>query len=352
MYNLLRYLAQGALIYLLLRIFLNDKLSTVQSLILAIMILVFWIITEISVITTFKNGDFINYFSGNTCSKQIVTPNVENGSCRVVCDSKEDFGNVSSKNEQNASAPVSPPQQGSPVITPAFTPAPMPDIVEPGVTGDSPNSEVQNSEVQNGTVLIGDNTQVDDNRYYWGQQLVRNGNLGYDPKYGYGGAYYEEPSDRTPGNTTKTENQILVDDITLENRKQNVLRHATNSNNYDSRYQEVGPKSEKLKTLANRRRIEGDLDDELPYSDYNHLPVGTGYRSHDYEYGYSYLPPEKWYPLPPRPPICVTDKRCPVCPVYADGAPTDVKEFYTSRRIMPPDLINTDYIDEKLNAGR
>lgn len=121
---------------------------------------------------------------------------------------------------------------------------------------------------------------------------------------------------------------------------------------YETPYQKVGVKSEKHRVYRNRRAIEGPLDDELPYSDYNHLPVAAGYKSKAYEYGYSFLPPEKWYPQPPRPPVCVTEKRCPVCPVTADGTPTDVKEFHESRRVTQPDSINTAYIEDKLNAGR
>jgi len=64
------------------------------------------------------------------------------------------------------------------------------------------------------------------------------------------------------------------------------------------------------------------------------------------------LPPEKWYPQPPRPPICVTNRRSVIAPTYTQGTPVDVKEFHSSRRITPPDLISTDYVNEKLNSGR
>ena len=93
------------------------------------------------------------------------------------------------------------------------------------------------------------------------------------------------------------------------------------------------------------------------YSDYNQLPIAEGYKSRDYEFGYSFLPPEKWYPQPPNPPVCVSEKKCPVCPVVTAGTDgnmtwTDVRDFDKSRRITPPDRINTDYIKDKLNSGR
>lgn len=99
-------------------------------------------------------------------------------------------------------------------------------------------------------------------------------------------------------------------------------------------------------------RAKNDLiNDDMKYTDYNHLPMAQGYDSRNYEYGYSFLPPEKWYPQPPYPPVCVAEKECPVCPINTSGAPTDMKEWNDSRRVMPPDRINTDYIN-KLNAGR
>lgn len=93
------------------------------------------------------------------------------------------------------------------------------------------------------------------------------------------------------------------------------------------------------------------INDELPYTDYNHLPMAESYKTTDFEYGDSYLPPEKWYPTSPFPPVCVTNKRCPVCPVYTTGTPVDVKEWNASRRITPPDNIKIDYITDKLNSG-
>jgi len=104
--------------------------------------------------------------------------------------------------------------------------------------------------------------------------------------------------------------------------------------------------------LDKSRCKKGLIEDELKYSDYSHVPMAEGYDSRDYEYGYSFLPPEKWYPQPPHPPVCVSEKRCPVCPSYTTGTIADLKEFEASRRITPPDVINTEYVTDKLNSGR
>lgn len=99
------------------------------------------------------------------------------------------------------------------------------------------------------------------------------------------------------------------------------------------------------------RQDDDLIDNDMPYTDYNHLPMAVGHDSRDYEYGYSFLPPSQWYPQPPFPPVCVTEKQSPVCPVYTMGTPVDVKEWDDSRKIMPPDRINIDYA-KKLNGGR
>lgn len=99
------------------------------------------------------------------------------------------------------------------------------------------------------------------------------------------------------------------------------------------------------------RSVAGTINDDIPYSDYNTLPMAAQ-NTGSFEYGYSFLPPEKWYPTPPNPPICVTDKRCPVSPIYTNGTNIDLKEWDSCRRITGPDNIKSTYVDNKLNAGR
>jgi hypothetical protein len=99
-------------------------------------------------------------------------------------------------------------------------------------------------------------------------------------------------------------------------------------------------------------RAEADvMKSEMQYTDYNILPI-TKEDSKLYEYGYSFLPPEKWYPTPAHPPVCVSEKRSPVFPITTTGTPVDMKEWDSSRRITPGDVINIDYARDKLNSGR
>ena len=106
------------------------------------------------------------------------------------------------------------------------------------------------------------------------------------------------------------------------------------------------------KEVNGSRAEDGVNMTDMPYTDYNHIPLGDTYKPADFEYGYSFLPPEKWYPTPPFPPVCVSEKRCSVCPMFTTGTPVDVKEWNDSRKITPPAGINVKYIKDTLNAGR
>jgi hypothetical protein len=100
------------------------------------------------------------------------------------------------------------------------------------------------------------------------------------------------------------------------------------------------------------RAQSGVIANEMSYTDYNSLPVGANVNSQNSDFSYSFLPPDKWYPIPPHPPVCITEQKCPVCPVSSNSTIVDLKEWDDSRRITPGDVVNTNYVTEKLNSGR
>ena len=100
------------------------------------------------------------------------------------------------------------------------------------------------------------------------------------------------------------------------------------------------------------RYQKGVMLNEMTYNDYNTLPLNENIGNYEYDYGYTFMPPANWYPTPPNPPLCVSNKTCDVCPILTDGKTTELKKWNSSRRITPPDNINTKYIKEKLNSGR
>lgn len=76
----------------------------------------------------------------------------------------------------------------------------------------------------------------------------------------------------------------------------------------------------------------GNVMDKSPYTDFNTVPMGSGLNTGNFESGYAFLPPSKWYPEPPIPPICVTNKRTSIFPVMDPGF-VDLKEWNSSLKI-------------------
>jgi hypothetical protein len=93
------------------------------------------------------------------------------------------------------------------------------------------------------------------------------------------------------------------------------------------------------------------LTNELKYGDYNYIgPINKGMINKEY----TFVSPSNWYPIPPHPPVCVTNKSCTTCPVqisngkdYMQWAPWD--EFDQARRFTGDMNINIDYVKNVLN---
>jgi hypothetical protein len=100
------------------------------------------------------------------------------------------------------------------------------------------------------------------------------------------------------------------------------------------------------------RMKDGIMANEMPYTDYNTLPIGANINSKVDDFSYSFLPPDKWYPIPPHPPVCVAEKQCPVCPTLSSSSVAELKDWGEATRITPGDQINTTFINDKINSGR
>ena len=324
MYKLIRYVAQGIVLFLLIAYFPVIKMQKKYAVITTLIILLLCLLFEQCYVHFRSSKNMLDMLS---CGGKCDIEKFENKKCRIVCD--DDTQKETEKETKNEKK-----------IEPM-------EVIE---THETPNKP------------------ANDDRLYWGS---RYGNLGYDNRYGFGGMFYDEypfynrfrNNDLSALKNTKLRayREYLArerkENEDIDQRLEAIENRAHDIGDFDNIYQEGGFLSEKRRAHEGRgeqndRVIKGTLENELPYTDYNHLPVGAGYKSHKYEYGYSFLPPEKWYPQPPRPPVCVTNRRCPVAPSFAQGTPVDVKEFHSARRITPPDIISTEYIRDKLNAGR
>lgn len=166
-----------------------------------------------------------------------------------------------------------------------------------------------------------------------------------------------------PAQSVETSTQIQVNSSTAANVSTQNNANAISTSEISQKNEQPEQPSKVSKLYKNsphgdEKEANGSREDDdvalsdLPYTDYHHIPLGDTYKPSEFEYGYSFLPPEKWYPTPPFPPVCVSEKRCPVCPVFTTGTPIDVKEWNTSRKVTQPAGINTKYIKDTLNAGR
>jgi hypothetical protein len=90
---------------------------------------------------------------------------------------------------------------------------------------------------------------------------------------------------------------------------------------------------------------------ELKYGDFNYIaPLNKGMINP----AYTFVSPTNWYPIPPHPPVCVTNKRCTTSPVIiSDGKDymnfASLEDFDASRRFTGDMGINVDYIKNVLN---
>jgi hypothetical protein len=108
--------------------------------------------------------------------------------------------------------------------------------------------------------------------------------------------------------------------------------------------------AENLDQIAvSRGRTRNDiLVNDMIYSDFNRMP--PSFNEFDFEYGYSFIPPKDWYPLPQYPPVCVSIRDYPVMPIYTDSTTMDLKEWHETKKITPPDSINTAYLANEMNS--
>jgi len=160
-------------------------------------------------------------------------------------------------------------------------------------------------------------------------------------------------------------NEIILDvKLKRENDKANPIKIDGKTLSVSGSRELSNTVSSYLKKLTGQGRyidsngfIQNMVDNDMKYTMYSPTQqekLGT-YDStfnNEWKNDYALLNTEKW-----RPPIssgmykCKTEKKCPVCPSITTGYPVNVKDFDIARKILPPDLINVDYINEKLITG-
>jgi len=95
-------------------------------------------------------------------------------------------------------------------------------------------------------------------------------------------------------------------------------------------------------------KIQATHKDDMVYTTthpFNTVPLGTQL------YGYTYLPPENWFRAYERPPVCISKKSCPVCPV-ADPSTAGLLEFDSNNNTMGAMGIDYRYTKKVLNKNK
>jgi hypothetical protein len=332
----LRYLLIMIIIYLVLKYTPYVQLDTKRAIAITIILTIFLAVIEfvyVKFLSSETNSPMATEgfdASGKDCG---VCKNPQ-PKCRIVCTDVEGF---TATPEDMHTEPITHSKSG---IMPNTPVNPMP--------------ETRQSIVENQTTT---KTPIPENRQ--GSQLVaeeykkpvNQNNLGF------GGMFYDNyVGSQNTGEYLSDPNYSYKEQVNqrdAQNRiDKNMEEQAYSTKGYSTPYQEPGAKSQTRKPIEQGRRIEGDVDNDLIYGDYNNLIVGAGYLSRADEYGYSFLPPEKWYVAPVRAPICVTDRPSTVYPNLANGTPVNLKEFQSASKFTQPAQINVAYIEERLNAGR
>ncbi len=162
-------------------------------------------------------------------------------------------------------------------------------------------------------------------------------------------------------NCKQTLKQLTLNGKITENQMRQILRSYNISDMIDldsKQFGSISNESELGSRYANKLQSLNNAygESEMKYSQLDpnmHKPLGeyTNDFNNSFEYGYAYLNTSKWSVPMYRPPVCKTDDNCKVCATATSGYPVDVKEWNNSRKIMPPDNINTEYIN-KLNEGK
>lgn len=77
---------------------------------------------------------------------------------------------------------------------------------------------------------------------------------------------------------------------------------------------------------------------------FNTVPLGTRL------YGYTLMPPENWFRAYEKPPVCVTDKPCKICPSEAYGTSSLLR--YTNPELVEKNKSDMEYLKKKMNVKK
>jgi hypothetical protein len=142
----------------------------------------------------------------------------------------------------------------------------------------------------------------------------------------------------------------------LENKEsleQNIWRAGIGNQEVVKNYLKDGKKfyNDILTWSTDAPKTYESLNSELQYGNYNYIsPLNKGMTNPEY----TFVSPTNWYPIPPFPPVCVTNKRCVTSPIIMSNGKdymnfASLEDFDAARRFTGDMQINIDYIKNVLN---
>ena len=110
------------------------------------------------------------------------------------------------------------------------------------------------------------------------------------------------------------------------------------------------------KYLNIRASKKYNKDHDMKYSIYSNKqtqPLGQFSKdfTNSFDHGFSYLQTDKWSVPEYDNSVCKIDEKCNYCEEDYEGYPVDVSKWNYSRKVLPRDNINIQYIKDKLNTG-
>ena len=122
---------------------------------------------------------------------------------------------------------------------------------------------------------------------------------------------------------------------------------------FNNTFEEI-KKNDKNKKMFKTSSLYSEHDD-MKYSIYSEKqsePLGkfSNDFTNKFEHGFDYLKTNKWKPPEYENNTCKIDK-CDYCEEDYNDYPTDLQNWNYSRKILPRDNININYIKDKLNSG-
>jgi hypothetical protein len=164
-------------------------------------------------------------------------------------------------------------------------------------------------------------------------------NLNSPITYDAGYVQYQQDGLQKQENDVSFNNQLFKMGIGQENIVKPFMKDGSDYYNRIQSYSSKAPTPQQA------------LNSELRYGDYNYIgPLNSGMTNSDY----TFVSPNNWYPVPPHPPVCVTNKQCTTCPIMiSDGQDymnwATLADFDKARRFTGNMGINIDYVKNVLN---